>query len=130
VAHGRRRPRWRKQPAAADRRPRRADLIGPARDCGPAPRGTRRTMFDTPPMLDCAGRRLALDRPRVMGIVNVTPDSFSDGGAHFDPEAAVAHGLALAEAGADILDIGGESTRSGAGEVPVEEELRRTIPVI
>src|SRR5690554_882597 len=87
-------------------------------------------MFDTTPTLDCAGRRLALDRPRVMGIVNVTPDSFSDGGVHFDLDAAVAHGLALAEQGADILDIGGESTRPGADEVPPEEELRRTIPVI
>lgn len=87
-------------------------------------------MFDTTPMLDCAGRRLALDRPRVMGIVNVTPDSFSDGGAHFDLEAAVAHGLRLAEEGADILDVGGESTRPGSGAVPVEEELRRTVPVV
>ena len=87
-------------------------------------------MFDTTPTLDCAGRPLALDRPRVMGIVNVTPDSFSDGGAHFDVEAAVAHGLALVAEGADILDIGGESTRPGADAVPLEEELRRTVPVI
>jgi len=87
-------------------------------------------MFDTTPQLDCAGRILKLDRPRVMGIVNVTPDSFSDGGAHDTLEAAVAHGLKLAEEGADILDIGGESTRPGAAEVPVEEELRRVMPVI
>lgn len=87
-------------------------------------------MFDTTPTLDCNGRTLTLDRPRVMGIVNVTPDSFSDGGAHDTLEAAVAHGLTLAEEGADILDIGGESTRPGAAEVSVEEELRRTIPVI
>ncbi|MEZ0472080.1 dihydropteroate synthase [Luteimonas salinilitoris] len=87
-------------------------------------------MFDTVPQLDCAGRVLKLDRPRVMGIVNVTPDSFSEGGAHFDPQAAIAHGLELAEQGADILDIGGESTRPGAEAVPLEEELRRTIPVI
>src|SRR5690606_7841577 len=87
-------------------------------------------MFDTTPTLDCGGRRLALDRPRVMGIVNVTPDSFSDGGAHFDLEAAVAHGLKLAGEGADILDVGGESTRPGADEVPLEEELRRVLPVI
>ena len=87
-------------------------------------------MFDTFPQLDCAGRTVRLDLPRVMGIVNVTPDSFSDGGAHFDVEAAIAHGLRLADEGADILDIGGESTRPGADEVPAEEELRRVIPVI
>lgn len=87
-------------------------------------------MFDLAPTLDCNGRVLKLDRPRVMGIVNVTPDSFSDGGAHDSLEAAVAHGLRLAAEGADLLDIGGESTRPGAAEVPVEEELRRTIPVI
>ncbi len=87
-------------------------------------------MFDTTPQLDCAGRIVRFDRPRVMGIVNVTPDSFSDGGRHFDVDAAVAHGLELAEEGADILDVGGESTRPGADEVSVEEELRRTIPVI
>ena len=87
-------------------------------------------MFDTSPQLDCNGRILKLDRPRVMGIVNVTPDSFSDGGEHFDADAAIAHGLKLAEEGADLLDIGGESTRPGAQEISIEEELRRTIPVI
>src|SRR5690606_30999686 len=87
-------------------------------------------MFDTTPQLDCAGRILKLDVPRVMGIVNVTPDSFSDGGAHDSVEAAVAHGLRLAQEGADLLDVGGESTRPGAGEVPEDEELRRVIPVI
>ena len=87
-------------------------------------------MFDTTPQLDCAGRLLKLDRPQVMGIVNVTPDSFSDGGAHDTLEAAVAHALKLVEEGADLLDVGGESTRPGAGEVSVEEELRRVIPVI
>lgn len=87
-------------------------------------------MFDTSPQLDCNGRILRLDRPRVMGIVNITPDSFSDGGAHFDADAAIAHGLRLAEEGADLLDIGGESTRPGAQGVSVEEELRRVIPVI
>lgn len=87
-------------------------------------------MFDTSPQLDCNGRILRLDVPRVMGIVNVTPDSFSDGGAHDDVDAAVAHGVKLVEEGADILDIGGESTRPGADEVAVEEELRRVIPVI
>ena len=87
-------------------------------------------MFDLSPSLDCAGRVLKLDRTRVMGIVNVTPDSFSDGGAHASAEAAVAHGLALAAQGADILDVGGESTRPGAAPVPLEEELRRVVPVI
>lgn len=87
-------------------------------------------MFDTVPQLDCGGRIVRLDRARMMGIVNVTPDSFSDGGQHDTLEAAVAHGLRLAEEGADILDIGGESTRPGAADVSVEEELRRTIPVI
>ena len=87
-------------------------------------------MFDTSPQLDCNGRILRLDLPRVMGIVNVTPDSFSDGGAHDDVDAAVAHGVKLVEEGADILDIGGESTRPGADEVALEEELRRVIPVI
>ena len=87
-------------------------------------------MFDTSPQLDCNGRTLRLDVPRVMGIVNVTPDSFSDGGAHDDVDAAVAHGVKLVEEGADILDIGGESTRPGADEVAVDEELRRVIPVI
>ncbi len=87
-------------------------------------------MFDISPRLDCAGRPLVLDRPRVMGIVNVTPDSFSDGGEYADIDAAVTHALQLAEEGADILDIGGESTRPGADDVPLEEELRRVIPVI
>ncbi|WP_028920698.1 dihydropteroate synthase [Pseudoxanthomonas suwonensis] len=87
-------------------------------------------MFDVSPSLDCAGRVLKLDRARVMGIVNVTPDSFSDGGAHATTDAAVAHGLRLAEEGADILDVGGESTRPGSAEVPLEEELRRVIPVV
>jgi dihydropteroate synthase len=87
-------------------------------------------MFDISPRLDCNGRVLMLDRPRVMGIVNVTPDSFSDGGAHDSVDAAVAHGLRLVDEGADLLDIGGESTRPGAAEVSIEEELRRVIPVI
>ena len=87
-------------------------------------------MFDTVQTLDCNGRPLVLDRPRVMGIVNVTPDSFSDGGAHDNVDTAVAHGLRLAAEGADILDVGGESTRPGAEPVGVPEELRRVIPVI
>ncbi|PKP73428.1 MAG: dihydropteroate synthase [Alphaproteobacteria bacterium HGW-Alphaproteobacteria-6] len=69
-------------------------------------------------------------RPRLMGIVNVTPDSFSDGGAFADPGRAVAQGLALAAAGADLIDIGGESTRPGSAEVPATEEIARVVPVI
>jgi dihydropteroate synthase len=69
-------------------------------------------------------------RPLIMGIVNVTPDSFSDGGLHADPESAIAHGLRLIDGGADVLDIGGESTRPGAQPVPVDEELRRVVPVV
>jgi dihydropteroate synthase len=87
-------------------------------------------MFDLSPQIDCNGRLLKLDAPRVMGIVNATPDSFADGGAHATVEAAIAHGMKLAEEGADLLDIGGESTRPGAEDVPLEEELRRVIPVI
>ena len=69
-------------------------------------------------------------RPGILGIVNVTPDSFSDGGEFFSCDQAVRHALTLLDDGADILDIGGESTRPGAVEVPAEEELRRVIPVI
>jgi dihydropteroate synthase len=88
-------------------------------------------VFDAPkPTLDCRGRLLILDRPRVMGVVNVTPDSFSDGGEHADTAAAVAHALALIADGADLIDIGGESTRPGATPVSLDEELRRVIPVI
>jgi dihydropteroate synthase len=67
---------------------------------------------------------------KLMGVVNVTPDSFSDGGLYLDPEAAIVHGEALAAAGAEILDVGGESTRPGAEEVPAAEELRRVEPVV
>jgi dihydropteroate synthase len=81
-------------------------------------------------VLDCNGRSLTLDRPRVVGVINVTPDSFSDGGQFADVDAAVSHGLRLAEEGADMLDIGGESTRPGAHDVSIDEELKRVIPVI
>jgi dihydropteroate synthase len=68
--------------------------------------------------------------PRIMGILNVTPDSFSDGGEWFDYDEAVEHARLMVAEGADILDVGGESTRPGAGPVPVDEELRRVVPVI
>ena len=74
--------------------------------------------------LDCSSRTL------VMGIVNVTPDSFSDGGRFLDPEAAVRHGLELVDEGADVLDVGGESTRPGSDPVPASEEIDRVVPVI
>lgn len=76
------------------------------------------------------GRTLTLDRPHLMGIVNVTPDSFSDGGHHATTEAAVAHALQLVADGADILDVGGESTRPGAQAVAPDEQIDRVIPVI
>ena len=82
------------------------------------------------PSLRCADRTLDLSSPIVMGVVNVTPDSFSDGGRFFDSASAVEHGIRLAAEGAAILDIGGESTRPGAAGVGVEEELRRVLPVI
>src|SRR5262245_10802775 len=88
--------------------------------CGPERQETTRPEALRPEALQVA----------VMGIVNVTPDSFSDGGRFFDPDAAVAHGLALVEAGADVLDVGGESTRPGADPVDRAEELRRVLPVL
>lgn len=78
----------------------------------------------------CGRFTFALDRPLVMGIVNVTPDSFSDGGAFLDARQAVAQGLRLRDEGADLLDIGGESTRPGARPVSVQEELERVMPVL
>jgi dihydropteroate synthase len=73
---------------------------------------------------------VALDSPAIMGIVNVTPDSFSDGGDRFDSGRAVADGLSMAEEGAAWIDVGGDSTRPGAGKVPLDEELRRVLPVV
>lgn len=69
-------------------------------------------------------------RPAVMGVLNVTPDSFSDGGRFADRDAAIAHGIAMRDAGADLVDVGGESTRPGAGRVDAEEELARIMPVV
>jgi dihydropteroate synthase len=83
-----------------------------------------------PAELRCADRRLALTEPVVMGVLNVTPDSFSDGGRFLSTDAAVAQGVRMAEEGAALIDVGGESTRPGAHTVSVDEELRRVLPVI
>lgn len=81
-------------------------------------------------LFDCAGKSLDLSAPRIMGIVNVTPDSFSDGGKFFSRDAALRQAVKLVEDGADILDIGGESTRPGSTPVAVQEEIDRVAPVI
>lgn len=81
-------------------------------------------------MFRCGRFLFPLDQPLVMGIVNVTPDSFSDGGRYLSPERAVEHGLRMHEEGAHILDIGGESTRPGSAAVSVEQELDRVLPVL
>ena len=78
----------------------------------------------------CGNNDISLVRPRIMGVLNVTPDSFSDGGEHLDAEAAIAHGLAMLDDGADIIDVGGESTRPGHEPVDSEEELDRIAPVV
>ncbi|MFW6107596.1 MAG: dihydropteroate synthase [bacterium] len=86
---------------------------------------------ERPKHLTCRGRRIDLDgRTLVMGIINTTPDSFSDGGQFLEKEQAVEHGLELVAQGADLLDVGGESTRPGAEPCPADEELRRTEPVV
>ena len=84
----------------------------------------------TPMEFQLKGQRLGFDRPLLMGIVNVTPDSFFDGGRFCDPQRAVAHALRLVEEGADLLDIGAESTRPGALPVDEQEERRRLVPVV
>lgn len=81
-------------------------------------------------ILQCGQLQLDLSQPHVMGILNVTPDSFSDGGKHNQLDQAVAYALNMIEQGATIIDIGGESTRPGASEVSVEEEVRRVVPVV
>lgn len=87
-------------------------------------------MFDTTPTLDCARRALKLDRPRICGILNLTEDSFSGDGLRDDVKAAVGRGLGMVEDGADLLDVGGESTRPGAQPVSIEDEIARVVPVI
>lgn len=84
----------------------------------------------TPKMLECGGKIVDLSSPRVMGILNITPDSFSDGGEFFRFDAALRHARDMVEAGAAIIDVGGESSRPGADPVPLEEELRRVVPVV
>ncbi|HEB80628.1 MAG TPA: dihydropteroate synthase [Chromatiales bacterium] len=81
-------------------------------------------------ILDCAGKSLDLGSPRVVGVLNVTPDSFSDGGRFLDPEAAIAHAHTMVAEGAALIDIGAESTRPGAAPVTAEEEIARLVPVI
>jgi len=81
-------------------------------------------------VLDCGGRALDLSRTAVMGILNITPDSFSDGGVFMEPRKAIDHAAAMAEQGADIIDIGGESTRPGAEAVGIQQELDRVLPVL
>ena len=80
--------------------------------------------------LRCLSSVLSLERTAIMGVLNVTPDSFSDGGLWLEPDAAIKHGLEMIDQGAAIVDVGGESTRPGAEEVPEDEELRRVLPVI
>lgn len=113
-------------------------MPGAPRGAAPAPRAASRSAG--PPVTGVAdtvsGLRgatwagLSLDRPRIMGVLNVTPDSFSDGGRHADPDAAIAAGLAMVAAGADIVDVGGESTRPGAPSTAPDEEIRRVVPVV
>lgn len=109
-------------------------LIGPGAPDAPIPlsdvpeRWQAAVLLLSRPVPRFAG--LEAGRPLVMGIVNVTPDSFSDGGRHLDPGAAIAAGHAMLAAGADLLDVGGESTRPGAQPIPPEEECRRILPVV
>lgn len=122
---------WRDEGAVVAReqiRPSDLAAVLAARDPALAADGRQRLERLTAPRPRLAG--LDLDRPRIMAVVNVTPDSFSDGGDRFDPGRAAADGLAMGEAGAAIMDVGGESTRPGAAAVPEAEELRRTIAVV
>ena len=84
----------------------------------------------TGPAIRIGGREFAPPGVFIVGVLNVTPDSFSDGGRYLEPDAGVEHALRLAAEGADVIDVGGESTRPGAPEVPVEEELRRVLPIL
>jgi dihydropteroate synthase len=114
-----------------DSRPREPDRR-PAFGEPDAGAGAREQGPDGRPGVGAAGiqRPSATQRCLVMGVVNVTPDSFSDGGSWLDPDKAIAHGLELTDQGADIIDVGGESTRPGAQRVPLAEELSRVLPVV
>ncbi len=90
----------------------------------------RATATIGPATLTCGRYRLSLDRPLVMGVLNVTSDSFSDGGRFLDSSAALDHARRMIEDGADIIDVGGESTRPGAAPTPEREELQRVVPLI
>ena len=109
----------------------RAGLTARPRPAGPA-RADRGRLATIPVMVNLPGLAGSprADRCLVMGVVNVTPDSFSDGGRWFGADAAIEHGLELIAQGADIIDVGGESTRPGAQRIPADEELRRVKPVI
>ncbi|MGA9421413.1 MAG: dihydropteroate synthase [Rhodanobacteraceae bacterium] len=87
-------------------------------------------MFDTSPALDCAGRLLRLDRPRICGVLNLTDDSFSGDALRDDVRAALERGLKMVEQGADMLDVGAESTRPGAQPIDARDEIARVVPVI
>lgn len=87
-------------------------------------------MFDTIPTLDCAGRLILLDRARIAGVLNLTDDSFSGDGLRDDVDAAVAHGVRMVKQGADLLDVGAESTRPGATIISADAEIARVVPVI
>ena len=93
-------------------------------------KGTRPMLRSDYSTWQCGRFELSLARPRIMGILNVTPDSFSDGGENLDPDAAIARGLQMLDEGADIIDVGGESTRPGHKPVSPNEEAERVVPVI
>jgi dihydropteroate synthase len=114
------------QGAGGEQRAERTDRRGAGR------RRARRLglTLDRPLRFSCGRFEFSLDRPLLLGVVNITPDSFSDGGRFLDPQAAIAQGRRLIDEGADILDIGGESSRPGAQAVAEEEELQRILPVL
>jgi dihydropteroate synthase len=107
-----------------------ATSVTPIPAIPPTPSSGTPFVAPTPAVLECGRFRLSLARPLVMGILNVTPDSFSDGGRHASRDAALRHAERLVAEGADIIDIGGESTRPGAEPLPLDEELARVIPLV